>query len=131
MNLIVASGIAGKNWARGANLKEQSGVVSVNGVKVCLNPSISIMIIYNFLQVASVFNPPWTKSNIIISEVSSELPLHAMHPYAETILDSLKPSRYYAFVHLFLIISNLIIKCIPPRLVSRFYLCDSRSCFHP
>jgi len=39
-----------------------------------------------------VFNPPWTKSNIIISEVFSELPLHAMHPYAETILDSLKPS---------------------------------------
>jgi len=38
-----------------------------------------------------VFNPPWTKSNIIISEVFSELPLHAMHPYAETILDSLKP----------------------------------------
>jgi hypothetical protein len=34
VNLIVASGIAGKTWARGADLKEQSGIVSVNGVKV-------------------------------------------------------------------------------------------------
>jgi len=75
VGLIIASGVAGNTWARGANLNEQSGIISVNGV-----------------QVALVFNPPWTKSNIIISEVFSELPLHAMHPYAETILDSLKPS---------------------------------------
>jgi len=74
VNLIIASGIAGKTWARGADLKEQSGVVSVNGVKIAL-----------------VYNPPWTTSNIIISEVFSELPLHAMHPYAESILDSLNP----------------------------------------
>ena len=41
VNLIVASGIAGKAWARGANLKEQSGIVSVNGVKVCFDPPMS------------------------------------------------------------------------------------------
>ena len=41
VHLIVASGIAGKTWARGANLKEQSGVISVNGVQVViLNPTI-------------------------------------------------------------------------------------------
>lgn len=38
VNLIIASGIAGKTWARGADLKEQSGIISVNGVKV--NPTI-------------------------------------------------------------------------------------------
>lgn len=40
VNLIIASGIAGKIWARGANLKEQFGIISVNGVKVILNPTI-------------------------------------------------------------------------------------------
>ena len=47
VNLIIASGIAGKTWARGANLKEQSGIISVNGVKVIiLNLSNSTYIIY-------------------------------------------------------------------------------------
>ena len=54
-----------------------------------------------------MFNPPWTKSNIIISEVFSDLPLHAMHPYAESILDSLKPSRCFDLSSLSLVISKL------------------------
>jgi len=33
--LVIASGEAGKVWARGANLGEQSGAVMVNGVQVC------------------------------------------------------------------------------------------------
>jgi hypothetical protein len=32
--LVIASGYAGKVWARGANLGEQSGAVMVNGVQV-------------------------------------------------------------------------------------------------
>ena len=62
-----------------------------------LNPQNGLCV-YNFfffLQIGLVFNPPWTKSNIIISEVFSELPLYAMHPYAETIIDSLKPLRCF------------------------------------
>lgn len=52
VNLIIASGIAGNTWARGANLKEQSGIISVNGVKVTLNPTIvSIMIYITFLYI--------------------------------------------------------------------------------
>ena len=34
VNLIVASGIAGKTWARGATSEENSGQVFVNGVEV-------------------------------------------------------------------------------------------------
>jgi hypothetical protein len=34
VNLIVASGLAGKSWAMGATLGEHSGQVFVNGVQV-------------------------------------------------------------------------------------------------
>lgn len=34
VNLVIATGIAGNTWARGAKLGEQSGQVSVNGVQV-------------------------------------------------------------------------------------------------
>jgi hypothetical protein len=51
VNLIVASGIAGKTWARGADLKEQSGVVSVNGVQVNLFlKSPKPIHLFNFLR---------------------------------------------------------------------------------
>jgi hypothetical protein len=59
-----------------------------------------------------VFNPPWTKSNIIISEVFSELPLHVMHPYAEAILDSLKPSRYLHLLFIRRVSNPIVIKSV-------------------
>ncbi|PPQ82693.1 hypothetical protein CVT25_009423 [Psilocybe cyanescens] len=73
--LVVASGDAGKFWAKGAELGEQTGAVFVNKV-----------------QVGLVFNPTWTSSTVIISEVLSKLPLSAMHPYASAILESLTPN---------------------------------------
>ncbi|KIM43635.1 hypothetical protein M413DRAFT_443557 [Hebeloma cylindrosporum] len=75
-NLVIASGDAGKIWAKGANLGEQTATVAVNGV-----------------QIGLVFNPSWTEATVIISEVLSRLPIYAMHPYAKAILDALKPSR--------------------------------------
>ncbi|KAF8955389.1 hypothetical protein BDZ97DRAFT_1907691 [Flammula alnicola] len=72
--LAIASGDAGNFWAKGADLGEQTASVLVNGV-----------------QVGLVFNPKWTQSNVIISEVLSKLPLYAMHPYATNILESVKP----------------------------------------
>jgi hypothetical protein len=83
VNLVIASGIAGKTWARGASLEEQSGQVSVNGVQVFITNEKEKK------KIGLVFNPSWTKSNI----VSEELPLYAMHTYAETILDSFKPFK--------------------------------------
>lgn len=76
-NLVVATGDPGAFWARGADLGEQTGAVAVNGV-----------------QIGFVFNPSWTKANIIVSEGLSRLPVWAMHPYAQTIIDNLKPTRY-------------------------------------
>jgi len=72
----MASGYAGKIWARGANLEEQTAAVAVNGV-----------------QIGLVFKPSWTGATVIVSEVLSRLPIYAMHPYAEAIVDALKPSR--------------------------------------
>lgn len=74
-NLVVATGDPGAFWARGADLGEQTGAVAVNGV-----------------QVGLVFNPPWTAANVIVSEALSRLPVWAMHPYAQTIVDTLKPT---------------------------------------
>ncbi|KAG7448183.1 uncharacterized protein BT62DRAFT_757700 [Guyanagaster necrorhizus] len=74
--LIVASGDAGKIWARGDNLGEQTGAVYVNGISVCL-----------------CFNPEWTSATIIISEVTTRLPIWAMNGYGKHILETLRPSR--------------------------------------
>lgn len=74
--LVVATGDSAAYWAKGARLGEQTGAIGVNGV-----------------QIGLVFNPPWTKSTIIISEVLSRLPVYAMHPYAEKIINTLQPSN--------------------------------------
>ncbi|CAA7270769.1 unnamed protein product [Cyclocybe aegerita] len=73
-NLVVASEAAGKIWAKGASLGEQTGAVYANNV-----------------QIGLVFNPSWTKSVVIISEALSRLPLYVMHSYAKHILESLQP----------------------------------------
>lgn len=75
-----------------------------------------------------MYNPPWTKSNIIISEVFSELPLHVMHPYAETILDSLKPSRCAFFIWC---ISNSIITMIKSVSLLDSYSVPTYATAHP
>ncbi|KAK0440973.1 hypothetical protein EV421DRAFT_1904906 [Armillaria borealis] len=74
--LIVASGDAGRIWARGANLGEQTGAVYVNQISVGL-----------------CFNPKWTSATIIISEVTTRLPIWAMNEYGKQILETLKPSK--------------------------------------
>ncbi|KAJ7231285.1 hypothetical protein B0H12DRAFT_211030 [Mycena haematopus] len=72
--LVVCTGIIGKYWARGAELGEQIAAVIVNKV-----------------QVGLLFQPNWTKATVLVSEVTTRLPLWGMHPYARTVLDALKP----------------------------------------
>ncbi|KAJ7658967.1 hypothetical protein B0H17DRAFT_1096420 [Mycena rosella] len=74
--LLVASGALAKFWARGANLGEQIAAVMVDKI-----------------QVGLLFRPSWTKSVVLISEVTTRLPLWAMHPYARAVLDALQPSN--------------------------------------
>jgi len=73
-NIILATGDAAKFWARGASLGEQTGGVYVNKVEVGL-----------------VFNPSWTSSTIVISEVTTRLPLWAMHKFSKYVIDTLSP----------------------------------------
>ncbi|KAJ7489551.1 hypothetical protein FB451DRAFT_1081218 [Mycena latifolia] len=73
--LLVASSALAKFWARGANLGEQIAAVMVNKI-----------------QVGLLFRPSWTKSVVLVSEVTTRLPLWAMHPYARAVLEALQPS---------------------------------------
>ncbi|KAJ7100636.1 hypothetical protein B0H15DRAFT_816764 [Mycena belliarum] len=73
--LLVASGDLAKFWSRGANLGEQIAGVFVDEI-----------------QVGLLFRPSWTKSVVLVSEVTTRLPLWAMHPYARAVLDALQPS---------------------------------------
>ncbi|KAG6844855.1 hypothetical protein H0H87_003098 [Tephrocybe sp. NHM501043] len=75
-NLVVVTGDIAKYWACGANLGEQNGGVYLNKV-----------------QVGLFFNPDWTSSTIIVSEVLTRLPVWAMHQYVFAILDALKPAK--------------------------------------
>ncbi|KAJ7176508.1 hypothetical protein C8R46DRAFT_38643 [Mycena filopes] len=72
--LLVATGSIGKYWGRGLQLGEQIAAVMVNKI-----------------QVGLLFQPSWTKSVILVSEVTTRLPLWAMYPYARTVLDALQP----------------------------------------
>jgi len=104
----MASRDAGRLWARGANLGEQIGAVTVNGVQVryvfliSLSFPIDISDITdpNMEQMGLAFRPSWTTSTIIVSEALSKLPLCAMHRYAETIIESFTPRRYVEFLGL-------------------------------
>jgi hypothetical protein len=79
--LIITTGDPGSFWARGAHLGEQTASINVNEV-----------------QIGFVFNPKWTKANVIVSEALSRLPVWAMHPYAQAVIDTCKPSLYVAFI---------------------------------
>lgn len=75
-SLIVATGDAGKYWAQGARLGEQTGSVHANNVEVGL-----------------VFSPTWTSAIIIISEALTRLPIWAQHTYALEIIKHFEPTR--------------------------------------
>ncbi|KAF7303713.1 Membrane-bound transcription factor site-2 protease-like [Mycena indigotica] len=74
--LIVATGSVAEIWARGADLGEQIGSVFVHE-----------------LEVGLLFQPRWIAAPVVISEVSTRLPLWAIRQYATTILDSVQPER--------------------------------------
>ncbi|KAJ3839476.1 hypothetical protein F5878DRAFT_616356 [Lentinula raphanica] len=74
--LILASGNAGKYWAKGCSLGEQTGAVYVDET-----------------QVGLMYRPSWTRSTIIISETFARLPVVYMHSYAAKLIKELKPSR--------------------------------------
>ncbi|KAK0496980.1 hypothetical protein EDD18DRAFT_183085 [Armillaria luteobubalina] len=90
--LVIATGDAGRIWARGANLGEQTGAVYVNEISVC-SPFISVTSENNDTKVGLCFNPKWTNATIIISEVTTKLPIWAMNEYGKQILEALKPSK--------------------------------------
>ncbi|KAG6811558.1 hypothetical protein H0H92_006862 [Tricholoma furcatifolium] len=95
-HLVIAAGDIAKYWAHGADLGEQIGAIYGNKVSIGL-----------------VFNPKWTKSTVIVSEVLARLPVWAMHSYVTAILDALKPIKYAG-----LIVTNLLVVVInaPTRL---------------
>ncbi|KAK7062569.1 hypothetical protein VNI00_000057 [Paramarasmius palmivorus] len=74
--LVVAFGDAGKYWAKGAELGEQTGAIMVNNV-----------------QVGLIFNPSWTEATIVVSETFTRLPVLAMADYASTLVDEVTPQR--------------------------------------
>ncbi|KAF8910325.1 hypothetical protein CPB85DRAFT_683723 [Mucidula mucida] len=73
--LIIASGDAGKFWARGAHLGEQMGGVYVNTIAVGL-----------------LFTPAWSKSTVLVSEVTTRMPIWAMDRYAKSVIAELLPT---------------------------------------
>ncbi|KAE9393619.1 hypothetical protein BT96DRAFT_959032 [Gymnopus androsaceus JB14] len=73
--LILAFGDAGKYWGKGCSLEKQSGAIYVGET-----------------QVGLIFNPSWSKSTIVVSETFARLPVVYMHPYAEALIDQLKPA---------------------------------------
>jgi len=40
-----------------------------------------------------IFNPGWTDAIVVVSEVLTRLPVWAQYPYAEYVLDQLKPTK--------------------------------------
>jgi len=45
------------------------------------------------MQVGMIFNPGWTDVIVVVSEVLNRLPVWAQYPYAEYVLDQLKPTK--------------------------------------
>lgn len=45
------------------------------------------------VQVGMIFSPGWTDALVVISEALTRLPVWAQHPYAEYVLDQLKPAK--------------------------------------
>ncbi|ESK88693.1 hypothetical protein Moror_3032 [Moniliophthora roreri MCA 2997] len=70
--LIATFGDAGKYWAKGADLGEQTGAVMVNNI-----------------QVGLIFSPSWVDATIVVSETFTRLPIAAMAGYASALVDEL------------------------------------------
>ncbi|KAI0317539.1 hypothetical protein OF83DRAFT_127499 [Amylostereum chailletii] len=116
--LIIAAGDAGKTWARGAKLGEQSGSVFVNNITVGM-----------------LFNPSYAAVNVVVSEATTSLPIWAMHPYAQAIVDFFKPTHVtlldsYA-VPLYISPQPLHFQDAPTRYLSTHGSLSSSSAFQP
>lgn len=93
--LVVATGDVGRLWAQGANLEEPIGKVLLDEIEVIfLDLRVNDIHEMAAKQVGVIFSPSWTDVIVLISEATVKLPTWAMHVYAETIIDSLRPSRY-------------------------------------
>ncbi|KAI6129281.1 hypothetical protein EDD16DRAFT_1211854 [Pisolithus croceorrhizus] len=75
--LLLASGIAGEAWARGADLGQQQGSIYVGGS-----------------QVGLLFLPSWTRAVVVVSETFTRLPLSAMNRYTTAVIDRLQPTSF-------------------------------------
>jgi len=73
--LVIATGHAGRFWAQGASLGEQSGTVMLNRI-----------------QVGLLFQPSWITGTVLVSEVTTKLPVSTMYRYAKCVLDAFEPS---------------------------------------
>ncbi|KAI6032611.1 hypothetical protein F5J12DRAFT_178268 [Pisolithus orientalis] len=73
--LLLASGIAGGAWARGADLGQQQGAIYVGDS-----------------QVGLLFLPSWTRAAVVVSETFTRLPLSAMNPYTAAVVDRIQPT---------------------------------------
>lgn len=98
-SIVVAIGQVARIWGKGANFGEQIGDVSVNGIQV-RSRSIEIVSEHQLIellgsQVASLFSPSWTQANVIVSEISTRLPVWAMHKFSEAVIEALAPSMYF------------------------------------
>ncbi|KAK7044825.1 membrane-bound transcription factor site-2 protease-like protein [Favolaschia claudopus] len=74
-SLVIATGSVAKYWARGADLGEQVATVAVDKI-----------------QVGLLFRPAWTQAAVLVSEVSTRLPLWAMRAYTRAVLGAIKPT---------------------------------------
>jgi len=68
--LVIVTGSTGKAWVGGVQVGSTIGGIFVHGV-----------------EVGTVYRPPWAKSVVIVSEITTKLSIQAMHAYAEAILD--------------------------------------------
>ena len=79
-------------WAKGADLGEQVGAINLSKKPVC-NKSLFYSLVILMVQVGMIFNPEWTDAIVVVSEVLTRLPVWAQYPYAEYVLDQLKPTK--------------------------------------
>ena len=89
--VIIASGEAGKAWARGAQLGEQRAVVIVDELAVTLILLMTTSHIDILYKVGCIFLPFWSDAAIIVSETSASLSTWKMHAYAEGIINFFTP----------------------------------------
>lgn len=65
--------------------------------------------LFNPRQAGLAFNPAWTKATVVVSEVTTRIPAWAMHGYAGTLIQSLKPTRSARLIlqHISIVINRM------------------------